>query len=196
MGKILVVDDELGMRRILASNLVPDKHVITEASGVAEARRYLASERFDAVFTDQSMPDGQGMDLLAFCRETDATLSIVFVTAFATVELAVQSMRDGAFDFITKPFKREVVRAAARRACEHTWLLRENGLLKQAVTRLEGSSELIGGSRAISEVRSMIARIAPTNATVLITGETGTGKELVARNFTAIAAARRNRSLR
>lgn len=183
MGKILVVDDEPGMRRILASNLVPDKHIVTEASGVAEARGHLSSERFDAVFTDQKMTDGEGMDLLGFCRENDPTLSIVFLTAFATVELAVESMRHGAFDFITKPFKREVVRATARRACEHTWLLRENGLLKQAVTRLEGSSELIGVSRAMSGVRSMIARVAPTNATVLITGETGTGKELVAREI-------------
>jgi DNA-binding NtrC family response regulator len=111
----------------------------------------------------------------------DASLAVVFLTAFATVDLAVESMRQGAFDFITKPFQPEVVRATARRACEHTELLRENGLLKLTVDRLEGSGEIFGNSPAILALRLMIARVAPTNATVLITGETGTGKELVAR---------------
>jgi len=183
MGRILIVDDEPGMRRILASSLAVDQHVMSEAEGVVEARALLNTGRYDAVITDQKMSDGQGMDVLAHSREVDPTLSVVFLTAFATVELAVESMRHGAFDFITKPFKRDVVRATARRACERTSLLRENGLLKQEVTRLEGSSEILGVSRAISGVRSMIARVAPTNATVLITGETGTGKELVAREI-------------
>ena len=127
------------------------------------------------------MPDGQGLDVLRLARELDPTLSVVFLTAFATVELAVESMRQGAFDFITKPFQPEVVRATVRRACEHTELLRENDLLKLTVDRLEGSAEIFGTSPAILAVRDMIARVAPTNATVLITGETGTGKELVAR---------------
>lgn len=183
MSRILVVDDEPNMRRVLAASLVADKHVVTEAAGVREARSLLSVDRYDAVFTDQKMPDGEGLEVLAFTREADPTLSVVFLTAFATVELAVESMRLGAFDFITKPFKRDVVRATARRACEHTSLLRENGLLKQTVAQLEGSSEIIGDSRAMSAVRAMIGRVAPTNATVLITGETGTGKELVAREI-------------
>ena len=169
------------MRKILASNLVQDSHVITEASGVAEARAALAANQFDAVITDQKMQDGQGLDLLASARDLDPSLSVVFLTAFATVELAVESMRQGAFDFITKPFQTEVVRATARRACEHTQLLRENDLLKLTVDRLEGSNEIFGSSPPILAVRDIIARVARTDATVLITGETGTGKELVAR---------------
>ena len=133
------------------------------------------------MITDQKMPDGQGVDVLASARELDPALSVVFLTAFATVELAVESMRQGAFDFITKPFQPEVVRATAHRACEHTALLRENDLLRLTVDRLEGSADIFGSSPAILAVREMIARVAPTNATVLITGETGTGKELVAR---------------
>ncbi len=181
MGRILIVDDERNLRKILASNLAQDRHVITEASGVADARACLGASQFDAVITDQKMTDGQGLDVLSSARELDPTLSVVFLTAFATVELAVESMRQGAFDFVTKPFQPDVVRATARRACEHTKLLRENDLLKLAVDRLEGSSDILGNSPATLEVRERIVRVAPTNATVLITGETGTGKELVAR---------------
>lgn len=181
MSRVLIVDDERNMRKILAANLAQDKHAITEASGVADARACLTANQFDAVITDQKMSDGQGLDVLAYAREIDPALSVVFLTAFATVELAVESMRQGAFDFITKPFQPEVVRATARRACEHTELLRENDLLKHTVDRLEGSSDIFGNSPAILQVREMIARVAPTNVTVLITGETGTGKELVAR---------------
>ncbi len=127
------------------------------------------------------MRDGQGLDVLVRAREADPALAVVFLTAFATFELAVESMRQGAFDFITKPFQPDVVRATIRRACRHTELLRENGLLKRTVERLEGSEEIFGSSPATLAVRLMISRVAPTGTTVLITGETGTGKELVAR---------------
>jgi DNA-binding NtrC family response regulator len=181
LSRILIVDDERSMRKILASNLVQDGHIVTEAAGVAEATACLAANRYDAVITDQKMPDGQGLDVLARARDMDSALAVVFLTAFASVELAVQSMRQGAFDFITKPFQPDVVGATARRACEHTELLRENGLLRLTIDRLEGSGEIFGSSPATLAVRMMIARVAPTGATVLITGETGTGKELVAR---------------
>jgi DNA-binding NtrC family response regulator len=181
MGKILIVDDEPHLRRILTSNLNHGGHEVIEASGVSEARRALTEGRFDAVITDQKMGDGEGLDVLAAAHETDCALSVVFLTAFATIELAVESMRRGSFDFITKPFAPEVLLASAGRAVEHTRLLRENGRLRDAVLRLEGSSEITGRSAAIRELREKIARVAPTNVTVLITGETGTGKELVAR---------------
>ncbi len=181
MGRILIVDDEPHMRRILASNMRQDQHETWEAAGVEEARRSLAGNDFDAVFTDQKMPDGEGLEVLAAAHESDPTLAVIFLTAVATVELAVESMRHGAFDFLTKPFQPEVVRATAKRACEHTRLRRENEMLKGAVVRLEGTSEIYGDSPAMLEVREKIARVAPTSATVLITGETGTGKELVAR---------------
>ncbi|MGB7552805.1 MAG: sigma-54 dependent transcriptional regulator, partial [Candidatus Korobacteraceae bacterium] len=97
------------------------------------------------------------------------------------IELAVESMRGGAFDFLTKPFLPEALRATAHRATDHTQLLRENMRLRNAVVRLEGSAEIVGRSAGIRNVRDQIARVAATDATVLITGETGTGKELVAR---------------
>src|SRR5271166_116216 len=181
MGRILLVDDEPSMRRILASNLRQDRHEIWEAGGVQEAQSSLAANDFDVVVTDQKMPDGEGLAVMASSQEIDPAVSVIFLTAVATIELAVESMRHGAFDFLTKPFQPEVVRAAVRRACERTRLLRENVLLKDRVVHLEGASEIYGESQVIRDVRDRIARVAPTPATVLITGETGTGKELVAR---------------
>ena len=181
MGSILLVDDEVYMRRILATHLRQDQHRILEASGVEEAQRILAANDFDVVITDQKMPDGDGLTVLAFAHESDPTVPVILLTAVASIELAVDSMRKGAFDFLTKPFQPEVVRATVRRACESASLLRENILLKETVVRLEGASEIYGESSAMNSVRERIARVAPTNVTVLITGETGTGKELVAR---------------
>ena len=181
MGRILLVDDEPSMRRILASNLRQDQHEIWEATGVQDAQFSLAANDFDVVVTDQKMPDGEGSTVMASAQEIDPAISVIFLTAVASVELAVESMRHGAFDFLTKPFQPEVVRATVRRACERTRLLRENVLLKDRVVHLEGASEIYGESETIRDVRDRIARVAPTPATVLITGETGTGKELVAR---------------
>ena len=181
MAKILVIDDEPGMRRILDTNLRRDAHVVREAAGAAEAIDILKREDFDVVLTDQRMPDGSGLDVLHAAQEDDPTTSVIFLTAVGTLELAVESMRQGAFDFLTKPFAPDVVRAAVRRASEHTALLRENSALKTAVRKLEGANEILGSSPAICGVRDFIARVAATGTTVLITGETGTGKELVAR---------------
>lgn len=181
MAKVLIVDDEPGMRRILEVNLRRDAHTAVEADGAQKAIALLRGEDFDVVLTDQKMPDGSGLDVLHAAHEDDPTISVIFLTAVGTVELAVASMREGAFDFLTKPFSPDVVRAAVRRASERTALLRENAVLKTAVQKLEGGEDILGHSPEIAKVREFIARVAGTSTTVLITGETGTGKELVAR---------------
>lgn len=181
MGKILVVDDEKSMRRILAANLRLDSHTVVEAAAAGEAKALLMREGFDVVLTDQKMPDGDGLEVLEAALEADPTISVVFLTAVGTLELAVDSMRRGAFDFLLKPFVPDVVRASIHRACERSSLLRENELLRRAAPKLEMSEDFFGHSEKIQAVREIIARVAPTNSTVLITGETGTGKELIAR---------------
>ncbi|MGC2473509.1 MAG: sigma-54 dependent transcriptional regulator, partial [Candidatus Sulfotelmatobacter sp.] len=181
MGRILIVDDEASMRLILVSNLRQDHHELWEASGVQEAQRALAANDFDVVVTDQKMPDGEWLAVLASAHEVDPTIPVILLTFAASIELAAEGMWEGAFDFLTKPCQPKDVRATVRRACERTRLLRENIMLKDSVVRLEGASEIYGESQAIREVRDRIARVAPTNVIVLVTGETGTGKELVAR---------------
>jgi len=179
LAHILIVDDESNLRKVLAGILRTAGHEVAEATGVATARATLASQLFDLVITDQKMPDGDGLSLLAACRESDPNLPVVLLTAFATVELAVEAMRQGAFDVIAKPFQPEQVAAVVSRAVEHTALRRENTLLRR--TAHAAKVELIGDSPPMRELRAMIARVGPTAATVLISGETGTGKEMVAR---------------
>ncbi len=181
MGRLLIVDDEPNLRRVLSSDLRLDGHSVEEADGVTAAQPLLSERDYDVVITDQKMPDGDGLKVLSLAHESDPSLAVIFLTAVPTIELAVESMRQGAFDFISKPFNPEVVRATVRRACERTALLRENQLLKSTVGSLLGADTIYGESKEIKAVREQIARVAPTDATVLIVGETGTGKELVAR---------------
>ncbi len=181
MAHVLVVDDEVNMRRILTVLLTRNQHEVTEADGLASARKLLLSRTWDVVLTDQRLGDGEGIDLVAACAEIDLSPPVIMLTAFGSVDLAVHAMREGAFDFITKPFDPDVVVAAVNRASLHAALLRDNIRLKDEVQRLSGFDELVGDSPPMFQLRDMLHRVAVTDATVLITGETGTGKDLVAR---------------
>jgi len=133
MGRVLLVDDEPNIRRILAFNLRRDEHQILEAAGVEDAQRMLATTDFDVVITDQSMPDGNGLTVLSSAQASDPTVAVIFLTASVSIELAEESIRRGAFYFLTKPFEPDVVRTTVRRACERTSHLRDNMVAKAAV---------------------------------------------------------------
>ena len=181
MARVLIVDDEPNMRKLIAVHLRADNHSLTAVCLLHEAIAALEAQDFDVILTDQKLPDGDGTELLSVLKQSDSPTSVVVLTAFGTVELAVETMRRGAFDFLTKPFSADNLKAVITRAAQHSSLRRENTLLRNAVGTLEGGSEIYGHSAQIQAVRKLIGRVGPTDATVLITGETGTGKELVAR---------------
>ncbi len=182
MGRILLVDDEVKIGRVLASCLRQDQHEISEVSGVKEAWRSLTTHSYDAVFTVQKMADGSAETVLTAVRDLDATVSVVFLLAAANPG-PEGHWRDSGVDFLSQPFHSEWARAAARRACERTRLLRESILLKELMLHPPRTSMFCGESPAIRAVKSEFARLGPSQACVLITGEMGTGKESAAREI-------------
>lgn len=167
--------------RLLLCDLVRELgYETTEADCVEAARRALEEDRYDVVLTDQRMPDGNGMDVLRLVAQRDHSAAVIFLTAHGSIDLAVHAMRAGAFDFLTKPFDDDQVRGALGRAIERSRLIQENQLLRDQLETATGG-ELIGASPAMRELKAAILRASPTNTSVLILGETGVGKELVAR---------------
>ena len=181
MARILVIEDEPNMRKLISFHLRAEEHLIVMVGTIREGLAALETQDFDVILTDQKLPDGEGLEILQALSHGESATALVVLTAFGTVELAVETMRRGAFDFLTKPFAADNLKAVIARAAQYTLLRRENVLLRNAVDALEGDSEIHGKSAAISRVKGLIRRVGPTDATVLITGETGTGKELVAR---------------
>jgi DNA-binding NtrC family response regulator len=186
MGKtrVLVVDDEVGMLEVCAETLsrLSGVAVQVERDGRRAAER-VASESYDLLIQDIRMPGADGMELLRLARQHDPDLAVLMMTAYPTVETAVQSMKLGAADYIAKPFTPEDLLAAAQRLLEGCRLRQENLLLSRQIDRPYVFDEIIGASPAMRAIFDAIERVAATNTDVLILGETGTGKELVARSI-------------
>ncbi len=184
MGKILVVDDEQGMREFLSIILQKEGHHVITASNGSVALEYLSHNVFDIVLTDIKMPGISGLDILKQTGEHHPDTIVIMITAFASTETAIEAMKQGAYDYISKPFKVEEIKLIVRNALEKRKLRQENMALKRKIQEWT-TSGLIGGivgkSPAILAIIELIAKIADSPSTVLITGESGTGKELVAR---------------
>ncbi len=177
-GSILVIDDEPVLQDVLGSLLTGDGYEYLQATTAADGMQILREEEVDVVLLDLMLPDRSGLDLLPDIKEFDPHLPVVVITAYSSVESAIEAMRRGAFHYVPKPFKNEEVLHLVRRAFERRMLLVENLELR---TRLEGMGEIVGTSRRIEEVFELMRRAAPARSTILVVGESGTGKELVAR---------------
>ena len=180
MAHILVVDDEKNYRIVLTRLLEEAGHRVTAAENPFAALELLQRETVALILSDLRMPKMDGMEFFRRVREQYEDVPFIILTAFATVETALQAMKAGAFDYLTKPFKNEEILLAAAKALDYARLRRENDLLRRQLEAGSGR-ELIGRSPAIRVLLEDIARVAPAPSSVLVTGESGTGKELVAR---------------
>lgn len=179
--RILVVDDELSMREFLAILLKREGYVVDQADCAEKALEFLDAASYDLVISDVKMPGLDGIALLGRIKESTPDTAVLMMTAFSTAEQAVEAMKLGAYDYLAKPFKVEEVKVLVRNALEKRDLKRENQRLRQEVQERFSFSGLIGKSKKMRELYSLIERVAPSIANVLILGESGTGKELVAR---------------
>jgi DNA-binding NtrC family response regulator len=176
---ILVVDDELNIRRVLERAFAKEGYQVQTAEGGHQALRVLAETPCDLMLTDVVMPDMTGLELLKRARQQHPNLQVVLMTAYGTIPTAVEAMRAGAFDFLTKPLDMEVLRKVVRHALREATHAPKTAVRKAAVKRKR--TAFIGESPAIRKVLETVERVADTRTTVLITGESGTGKELIAR---------------
>ena len=136
---------------------------------------------FDVIFLDLMMPGLSGMEILRHLRAAGVSAEVVIITGHSTVETAVEAMKEGAADYIPKPFSPDQLKMVLQKVCERSALIRENAALRQELGMTQGFEGIIGESQAMQRVFALIQRVAPTDGTVLVTGESGTGKEMVVR---------------
>jgi len=178
---ILIVDDEESVRDSLYNWFIEDGYHVEYAENAKKALLMLETESFDIILADIKMPGMDGLEMLRRIKLLKSDSIVIVMTAFATVDTAVQALKDGAFDYVTKPFDPDDLSHLIRNASKQITLSEENENLKQKVVSLENVEDLIGRSEAIKKVLKDIESVAQSNSSVVITGESGTGKELVAR---------------
>jgi two-component system response regulator PilR (NtrC family) len=181
--RVLVVDDEPGLRDMLAIFFGRDGYEVTLAGGFLAAKEALqnTTSPYGLVLTDLMMPDGSGLDLLPLIKARAADTEVIVMTAHGALDTAVEAMRRGAYDFVTKPFATAELRAIAAKAFEKGQIVAENRRLRAQVEREHPAKDLLGHSEAMRQIVDLLRRAASGRSTVLITGESGTGKERIAR---------------
>ncbi len=180
-SRILIVDDDAPQRKVLAGYLKKQRHVVFEAGAVPEALTRLTAEDIDIVLTDLKMPGESGHDLLLKTRSSFPETAVVLMTAFGTIEGAVQAMRAGAYDYLTKPIELDELDLLIARISERRRLISENRALREQLAEKFSFSGIVSISRQMEEVLNTAGRVATSKASILLRGESGTGKELLAR---------------
>lgn len=181
MEKILIVDDERSMRDVLSIMLKRSGYGVAAVANGEEAIAQIGKEIFDLVITDLKMPKVSGLDVLKAVKESSPDTVVLMVTAYASTDSAVEAMKQGAYDYLTKPFQVDELQLIVRNALEKRRLSTENVLLKREIASRSSFAEIIGQSEVMHKVFDVIRKVADTRSNVLICGESGTGKELIAR---------------
>jgi DNA-binding NtrC family response regulator len=181
MPTILIIEDEPKLRRLLELNLGEDGFKTLSAGDAETGLKLLASEPVHLVLTDLKLPGMSGVEFLQAAKRENAALPIVVMTAFGSVETAVEAMKAGASDYVLKPFSLAEIRMVVRKELDHSRLQEENRSLREALGQKYSHPNIVARSRKMQEVLATVERVAPTNSTVLLGGESGVGKDLVAR---------------
>ena len=178
---ILIVDDEESVRDSLYNWFIEDGYVVECAENAKQALRILESKNFNIILADIKMPGMDGLEMHRRIRALNKDSIVIIMTAFASVVTAVQALKDGAYDYITKPFDPDDLSHLIRNATSQISLKDENAALRNRIVTLDNVDDLIGSSDAMIKVLKEVERVAQSNSPVIITGESGTGKELIAR---------------
>ena len=178
---VLVVDDDQTARRLLQEVMAREGYRVEAAETGREAIEKAGAALFDVVLSDIRMPDRDGLEVLRALRRLAPETIVIMMTAFGSIETAIEAIKEGAYDYISKPFKLDEVRLTVRRALDHKKLLKENIRFRQELRERYQLENIVGRSHSMLEVYKVIARVASSSSTVLIQGESGTGKELIAK---------------
>ncbi len=181
METILIIDDERNYLVILEALLVPEGYEIITEDNALNALRLIGETDLDLVITDMKMPKMDGIELLDEVKKIDPELPVIIMTAYGTIEMAVEAMKKRAYDYITKPFRNEELKLTVKKALENYRLIKENRLLSEALSDLYQYGNIIGKSKPMLKIYDMISKVAESRASVMITGPSGTGKELIAK---------------